>query len=276
MYEAHSRLGANIIARELQCPESLMFGTGDILYTLHNGYTLTSNGKKSIEGQHIDSEIKYQLSNEYKSNYEYQSYNVNVNINKIIANIKHIFENYVVKMDNTYNLTPLFKDIPNVKMYRIGNLLIARFENGNRPKEFTFTAQPDFVGYKDNTIKILDIKTNGSSYNIDKCNIDYEIQLKVIALAAYLRNNIRYNRNITNFECIIYNVQTEQTKTYTYTINELNEFKDKELLPLLQRISELEPYYDYIDIFQQRDKGTHCINCGNKYCPHSMYGRKLA
>lgn len=287
---AHSRLGANIIARELYCPESLMFGSGDIEHALTNKVTHTSNGAKSIYGQQIDSEIKRRLSNVYRHKEPYNYYDVlsEKELDNICLNILYMFENYEVIMDNNYSLTTLFSYILDAKMTKtdfsiygldkLENIDVARFDNTDISKEFTFTVQPDFVGYnkENNRIKILDIKTGGSSDNIEDCNINYEIQLKTIALAVYLKNNIDYNRNIQVFECVIYNVETDKVQTYKYSIYDLQNFLNQQIVPLLEKISKLEPYKDYIDIFEKRKPNKCCVNCGNKYCPHSMYGRKVS
>lgn len=275
MSVAHSFLGSNILSREKYCPESLCFAVGSIDDALTNPRIYTQNGKASIYGTKVDSTIKHKLSQitDYRYTTEYKDYSdeLDIDVDTICENIINKLDDYkCVRMDKHFELTHLFESVPNVKMSRtifkereinIPDRKIAIFK-GDINKEFTLTANPDFAGINKDKFVIIDIKTNMFE------DIDFEIQIKTSLLGAYY-DNYNHNRIINNYIGIIYNVETGEIKEYKYNIIQLLTFEHQEIIPLLTKISELIPYNNYSDIFENRAKKPICDHCRNKYCKNS-------
>lgn len=292
MRAVHSFLGSNILSREKYCPESLCFASGAVDDVLTNPIIHTQNGKASIYGTKVDSTIKHKLSQitDYRYSDEYKDYSdeLDIDTNTICQNIIEMLNDCkCVRMDKYYELTHLFKIIPNVKIRRtffeerelnirdrdvaevIGNIeykgKLEKIE-----KQFTLNANPDFVGINKDKLVIIDIKTNMFE------DIDFEMQIKTSLLGAYY-DNYNHNRIINNYIGITYNVETGEIKKYKYNIIDLLTFENEEIIPLLTKITELIPYYNYSDIFENRAKKPICDHCRNKYCKNSYaYEEKVS
>lgn len=158
--------------------------------------------------------------------------------------------------DRYDDLVELFEGIPEGKIYTNQNGIRVCY-NSVTDTEFAFGASVDFGGTRDNTAYLIELKTGtGFGKNL-------ETQLKVSAVACIL-NHPETERVI----CGCYNVDSDDYKEWSYTKEDLMEYRNQLRYLLLKIYLDTQP--DYITGMEQTD---WCKMCDCKRCPYSRYNK---